>query len=121
MRVVEWPAATINHLDGGMGSSFTVTATHFVPAGQATVTINGQLLGSVLLDEEGQATFRLDTSTADLGAYEVVVAVGQAWERVAFRLVPNGLVHPPAGTGPILVVPAGIAHHEYFLSILTLP
>jgi tricorn protease-like protein len=107
-----------NHSGGGPGSYFSLTAAHFPPTTTATITVNGLSLGTVETDGSGQAAFRLDTTSAGPGYYQVRLTVAPYWAAAEFILYVGGQLHPLEGSGPIFIVPADIANRPVFLPFL---
>ena len=67
---------TINYSSGAPGSYFTITGSNFPPDNTVTITINGNLLGTVPTDPSGSFIFILETNpTTDEGFYSVTVSV----------------------------------------------
>ena len=106
------PALTINYSSGAPGSYFSVTGQHFPPNETAQITVNGQSLGTVQVDNNGDIFFLITTANADEGAYFVTASVNpSATEQ--FVLDANEPVRPQAGTGDTFDVPAGIAMTKF--------
>lgn len=118
VRRVWWPAATISQTVGAVGSYFGLVGSHFPPASTMTIGVNGLLLGSLLTDEEGTVALELNTAVAEPGFYRVRLSVEPYWQEVAFTLTETGVVYPAMGGRPVVDVPAGIAHQQYFLPLL---
>lgn len=120
LREMAWPAVTISQTVGAVGSYFGLIASHFPPTSTLSVIVNGNLLGTLPTDSQGQVALELDTATADPGFYQVRLAVDPYWQEVSFTLTETGVVYPSLGRG-VVVVPAGIPHHRAFLPLLFLP
>jgi hypothetical protein len=137
------PALDINHDLGAVGSFFTVSGFNFTPSGNLTAVVNGQPLGSLDADANGDFAFIIDTATpgvtpgyyfvsiaptSDLEAvltqigekpnYQILTTSQIMGPTVAFRLEPTGTVHPQVGSGPIFVLPANIGLDVKFLPII---
>jgi len=107
------PSLTINYADGKPASFFTLTGTNFPPNSTATVAVNGSTLTDTLtVDSLGSFVFLLDTSQADAGRY-FVTATASPSAITALTLDPNAPLRPQEGSGPILIVPSGIAFTEF--------
>ena len=102
----------INHTLGKPGSYFTLTGSGY-PAGKtATITINGNTIGTVQTDSNGAFTFELSTNSADEGVYFVTVSVNPG-ATIRFTLDANSPdTWPSSGSGTSFDVPAGIAFTE---------
>jgi hypothetical protein len=107
-----------NHSGGGPGSYFSLTAAHFPPTTTATITVNGLSLGTVETDGSGQAAFRLDTTSAGPGYYQVRLTVAPYWAAAEFILYVGGQLHPLEGSGPIFPIPSNLANRPVFLPFL---
>jgi hypothetical protein len=99
---------TINYLTGAPSSYFTITGTDFPVNDTATITINGQEIGSVSTDADGGFVFLLSTLAADEGVYYVTASVNPS-ANIRFVLDSDEPVRPLEGTGTIFEVPAAIA------------
>lgn len=113
------------------GSKLILTLVDFPTAGQARITVNGRLLGTMTMDNNGQAAFLLDTSGASTGAYLLSVAVAEATARdhhqadsnptatLALRLVADGtLVTESDATLPQVQIPPDIAYQLNHLPLI---
>lgn len=109
------PSLTVNFTSGAPGSYFLVTGSGFPPHADATVSVNGVVLGSMQTDNRGEISFLLETPNADPGFYVVTASVNPA-ASTYLRLSLDQPIRPLEGSGPILNVPAGIAfdHAVYF-------
>lgn len=105
------PILSINYGSGAPDSFFTLTGSNFPPNSTATVTVNGQTLGTVSTDADGSLTFLLSTTSADEGSYYVTVT-GNPSATVSFVLDSNEPIRPQDGSGSVLDVPEGIAFTE---------
>lgn len=113
------------------GSKLIMTLVDFPAGGQARVTANGHLLGSVTLDNNGQAAFLLNTSGASQGAYVLTVSANSlaAWARqqadnnptatLDLRLAADGvLVEEGDAALPQVQIPPDIAYHLSHLPLV---
>jgi hypothetical protein len=113
------------------GSKLILTLVDFPVAGQGRITVNGRLLGTVTVDNNGQAAFLLDTSGASTGAYLLSVAVAEATARdhhqadsnptatLALRLAADGtLVTESDATLPQVQIPPDIAYQLNHLPLI---
>lgn len=104
---------------GVPGSFFTLTGFGYVPDVNAAIRINGVDLGTIQASSNGELQFILNTSSAGLGRYDVVVdQAGMASGTVTIVLVPEGTPHPLNGNSTIYNVPPGIAILESFLPFI---
>jgi hypothetical protein len=113
------PCATlaVNFPTGAPGSYFLLTGSGYPPNADATVTANGNVVGTVATDTGGEFSFRLETPDADAGFYLVTASVNPA-ASTYLRLSLDQPIRPLEGSGPLLNVPTGIAlDHELFLPI----
>ena len=102
---------TINHNAGASGSFFSVTGSDFPQGKEATVTVNGQNLGSVPVSNDGTFSFILSTTDADEGYYSTTASVNPS-ATVQFVIDNSEPTWPQEGSGPVINVPAGIAFTE---------
>lgn len=98
----------VNFPAGAPGSYFLLTGSGYPPNADATVTANGNVVGTVATDTGGEFSFRLETPDADPGFYLVTASVNPA-ASTYLRLSLDQPIRPLEGSGPILNVPAGIA------------
>jgi hypothetical protein len=112
------PSLVINHQTGQPGSFFILTGSDFPSDDTATITVNGQTLGTVPTDGAGGLVFVLDTTGADPGLYSVTASVNPS-ASTSFQLDPDAPLRPGEGTAglPLLNVPSGIA----FTRLIYLP
>jgi hypothetical protein len=105
---------SINFITGAPGSYFLITGCGFPANADASVTVNGHLLGTVRTDDTGCLSLILLTSGADPGRYDVTVTVNPS-ASTSFLLGPEYPVRPQQGTEPSLIVPPDIAldHNVY--------
>lgn len=95
----------VNHDQGQPGSFFHFTGSNY-PANQlATILIDGEAVGQVMTDGNGQLEFNISTAHAPLGAYTVTAMVdSNSSASDSFTLTSTGPVHPPEGNGPTFAV-----------------
>ena len=106
-------ALTINYSNGSPGSHFTLTGSGFPPNRTGTIAINGHDIPETLtIDATGGFVFRLNTIGADEGRYIVTVSVNPS-ATVRFTLAADASLRPVEGSGPVFVVPEGIAYDEF--------
>ncbi|MFA5873549.1 MAG: hypothetical protein WC832_06260, partial [Anaerolineales bacterium] len=108
---------TINYSSGAPGSYFTIAGSYFPPDSTATITVNGNVLGTVPTDSSGSFTFLFETSQADEGYYSVTVSVNPS-ASTQFTLDAEADLHPQEGSGTVFVVPDGIAYHVIYLPLI---
>lgn len=110
----------IDFYTGAPGSFFTITGFGYFPETNATVRINGQTLGNIPADSNGELQFFLNTSIADEGHYEVTVEQGASTVTAStqFYLTSDAEQHPLTGSGTIFNVPQGIAVIKAFLPVI---
>ena len=112
------PALTINYDICSPGSFFTVTGVNFATSSTLTITVNSAILTTTLpVDGNGGFVFLLDTSQADAGYY-AVRAVGNPGASIGFLVDPRAGFRLQEGTGPILIVPDGIAGNVIYLPVV---
>jgi len=112
------PLLTINYFDGSPGSYFTFTGNKFTPDEMATVSVNGQVVGTLLADSAGSFQFRVNSGAAEPGYYEVAVTTGVPGDQVAFTLSANAPLRPLEDTGVIFDLPAGIAAQRAYMPVI---
>lgn len=117
------------------GSKLILTLVDFPAGGQGQIAANGRLLGSVTIDDNGQAAFLLDTSGASAGAYALTVAINAVSVTAAardrhqadntltatleLRLAADGvLVQESDATLPQVQIPPGIARQLSHLPLI---
>ena len=109
---------TTNHIIGAPGSFINLTGEGFPPNQTGTITINGQIVGNIPIDNDGEFIFTLTTSDADEGAYIVVVSVNPS-ASTSFRIDNSADTRLREGIYPTVEVPAGIAFtHEIYLPLV---
>ena len=93
------PDLTVNEDSGAPGSHFAFTGAGYPPNSQATIYFSGEAIGQIMTDEQGGATFILDTSEVEPGSYNVTVEVdSNATATANIQLIDGGeMVTPPAG------------------------
>jgi photosystem II stability/assembly factor-like uncharacterized protein len=108
----------INYSSGAPGSYFTLTGSNFPPNRTATISVNGNVLGTVLTDSSGSFIFSLETNpTTEEGFYRVTVSVNPS-ASTQFTLDVADDVHPREGSETVFVVPDGIAYHVVYLPLI---
>lgn len=110
---------SLNYDTGAPGSYFTVSGDHFPLTNTATVEVNGYGLGSVVTDGTGHFTAVLSSTLASSGAYYVTVRVAPYEATALLILNPNAPLRPLESSGPIFVIPSGIARQLRFLPVLS--
>ena len=107
------PKLEINYASGATGSFFTIYGVRFPANSTAVVGVNGQALGNVSADSQGELQFLLDTQNAGQGRYIVSASSPGVDPGVAsFTLDPAAGLRSQEGSGTIFQVPAGIAFGE---------
>jgi len=107
----------INYSSGAPGSYFTITGSNFPPDSTATITVNGNVFGTVPTDSSGSFTFLLRTIQADEGFYRVTASVNPS-ASTQFTLNKEDALHPQEGSGTVFDVPDGIAYHFVYLPLI---
>ena len=97
-----------NFPSGKPGSFFTVEGANFPAESDATITINGTLLGTIPTDASGELLFLLDTEHAGAGFYTVTVSTADVSSSARFILSSRNLRHDQEDEGTIFEVPSGI-------------
>ena len=113
------------------GSKLILTLVDFPATGQGRITVNGHTLGTVTVDNNGQAAFLLDTSGASAGAYLLGVVVDGTAARdhhqadsnptatLALRLAADGmLVEESGATLPQVQLPPDSAYQLNHLPLI---
>jgi hypothetical protein len=81
---------------GPAGTTFTFAGTNYPPSSLATIYVNGQPSGTVTTDEDGQATFVLNTDGIPAGTYNVTLEVDvNASATQSITLLPAASPTPP--------------------------
>ena len=115
------PNSALQWLRGAFGSYFYLTGWEFPVNNTTTVFVNGQTLGTIPTDSNGNFDFWLSTSNADEGAYFVTASIDSvnASATTSFTLDINEPVHSQEGSGTTFDVPAGIAFTKFvFLPVI---
>lgn len=105
------PELSVNYESGAPGSYFSVSGIDFPEGEMATVTANGQELGTAPVGSDGTLSFILSTLEADEGYYVLTASVNPS-ATIQFILDVAEPVRPQEGVGSVISVPAGIAHNE---------
>lgn len=113
---VQESALSMNYNTGAPGSYFNVFGQGFPPNEVAEITINGHLLGSLPVNDDGTLAFTLTTAGAAEGVYLVTVAANSSATQ-QFALSAADPVRPPEDPASTFEVPAGIA----FTAFIYLP
>ena len=109
-------ALVINYSIGKPGSFFTIEGANFPASSIATIESNGNALGTVPTDSNGDLIFLLDTSLADEGDYTVTARVNPS-ATVNFVLDSDKQLRAQEGGGTIIVLPGGLITHFVYLPI----
>lgn len=111
-------SATINYSRGSVGSYFKVSGEGFPADTQATISVNGQTLGTAETDGSGNLDIILSTQNSDEGRYIVTISVNPT-ASVSFDLDNTAPTRPQEGQGTSFIIPDGIAFSEsVFLPIV---
>ena len=113
-------ALTINYASGRPGSFFTIEGANYPISSAVTITVNGQVMGVVPTDADGDLLFLLNTAQADLGPYIVTASVNPG-SAARFVLDASKPLRQQAGQGPIFDVPGGLVRHVHLPLILRAP
>lgn len=92
----------VNYPQGSPGSYFLFTGANYPANSTATISVNGEEVGTTETDNNGNLSFILSTANSAPGSYTVTAAVdvnASAAENIL--LVLNGQFHPLEGNGPI--------------------
>jgi len=96
------PTLVVNHDTGSPGSYFLFTGTNYPANSTATISVNGEEIGMVDTDANGNLSFIIATANSNPGSYTVTAMVDvNASAAANFTLVINGQFRPLEGTGPI--------------------
>lgn len=106
------PRLTLNYNTGSPGSHFAVSGANFPPNDTASITINGNYLGSTPVDTWGVFQFSLDTTGAENGHYYVTTTVNPS-RTVHFEVDDSAPLRSPTGSTQIFNVPPNIALTEF--------
>lgn len=101
------PELTVNESSGAPGSLFAFTGSGYPPLATATVYFNGEALGQVAIDDQGGATFVLNTTGVAPGSYNVTLEVdSNASATESIELIEEGetVTPPPGFEGPTVFV-----------------
>jgi len=108
------PTMSVNFATGQPGSFFAFDGTFYPANLPVQVWVNGALLGSVTANGDGDVRFRLQSqANSDVGAYFVIVLSGTDSNHTTFRLDNAAPLRPDEGSGPIFVLPGGIAYTHF--------
>lgn len=101
------PVLTVNENSGAPGSLFALSGSDYPPSTTATVYVNGGARGQIEIDDQGGATFVLNTLGAAPGSYNVTLEVdSNASATVSIELVEDGetVTPPPGFEGPTIFI-----------------
>lgn len=107
----------MNYNTGSPGSFFTVNGYNFSPADTVSILANGNLIGTVTADSNGDLIFLIDSTNADTGFYNITTNIIDG-PQVSFRLSLDAPLRPQEGEGPILQLPVGIAYQLVHLPFI---
>lgn len=107
----------INYTTGSPGSFFTVNGYNFSPDDDVSILANGNLIGTVTADSNGDLIFLIRTTGADTGFYIISTNIIDG-SQVSFRLSPDAPLRSQEGVGPILPLPMGIAYQLIHLPFI---
>jgi len=110
-------ALTINYTSGKPGSFFTLEGANFPPDDVATITVNGEMLGTVPTDPSGDLAFLLSTDQADEGNYIVTATVNPS-SSARFVLDSSKPIRPQGGQGTVFNLPSGLVAHIIYLPLV---
>jgi hypothetical protein len=113
MAGVYEPKLDVDEDSGAPGSIFAFTGSDYPPQSEASVYVNGRLVGRLMTDGSGMATFSLNTGGAEEGMYNVTMEVdvnAAATEEIELKSGEPVLSPPPGFSGPMfsLVLQNGI-------------
>jgi hypothetical protein len=113
------PQLTISDRTGQPGSAFTIRGSNYLPDAQATVTINGVQLGTLITDATGMLTVTLETAiNAAPGYYEVTIASSPQRASTGYTLdADEPLREAEAGSASILV-PSTVSPAAVYLPLV---
>lgn len=107
-------AFTVTPTVARAGSIFTGQITAFRPNVSVSITVNGQGVGSLVTDANGNAAFGLNSSNANDGRYYVRVFDGTNERTALFVVAANAPLVP--GTPPVVFpIPSGIGYRATYL------
>jgi Tol biopolymer transport system component len=105
---------TITPSVGRAGTVFTGQITAFTPNVSVSITVNGQGVGSLLTDTNGNASFGLNSSNASDGRYYVRVFDGTNERLAVFVVAANAPL--VSGNPPVIFsIPNGVAYRALYL------
>ena len=109
------PYLTPNHEEGKAGSVFTLVGANFPATAHGQIFINGHLVSSSLvIDEGGQMRFFVDSRGAAPGDYLVTVQAGNKEGSGRLRVRTDGVRYPQEGGGLTVSIPPHSAWHTLF-------
>jgi len=112
------PSLSVNHPSGAPGSFFNFSGDGFPESQTATISVNGQVLGTQSTDANGEIFFTLNTTDAQLGSYFVTVSVNPS-ATARFKLEDTKPIWGKEGDYTVFDVPGGIAlTKEVFLPLI---
>lgn len=108
------PTFTLTPSVGRAGTIFTAQITAFQPNFSVAISVNGQNVGTLSTDANGNATFGLNSSNANDGRYYVRVFDGTNDRTIPFVVASNAPL--VGGTPPVIFpIPSGIAYRSLYL------
>lgn len=92
----------VNHNQGQPGSYFHFTGSSYPPNEWAMIMVDGEEVGHVMSNGNGQLAFNISTAQAPLGPYTVTALVdSNSSASASFTLVSTAPLHPLQGDGPV--------------------
>lgn len=92
----------VNHTEGSPGSYFLFTGMNYPANSTATISVNGNEIGQVDTDANGELSFIIATANSNPGSYTVTATVDvNASAATNFTLIINGQFQPSTGNAPI--------------------
>lgn len=112
-------ALTINYTTGAPGSFFNITGTGYPANGTATISINGEIVGTVLTGQDGGFSITLQTTpNSGEGTFMVTVSMNPS-VTIQYQLKVNAPLRTQEGNLPIYAVPEDIAaFHFIYLPVV---
>ncbi|MCI0394029.1 MAG: hypothetical protein L0332_23205 [Chloroflexi bacterium] len=95
----------VNYANGQPGSYFAFAGSGYPANSEATITVNGDFLGTVTTDSNGNLAFNVNTNNAPPGNYAVTATVNaNATATATFELQNGAPLRQLEGEGPIFYV-----------------
>mgnify|MGYP003383401031 CR=1 FL=1 len=102
------PALTVNYDTGAPGSYFNLRGSGLPANASGTVTVNGQVIGTITTDALGNVDFTLHALPTAAGYYQVVLSVNPTVTTL-YRVSSSAPQHAQSGGAPVFDVGSAVS------------